>query len=49
MKSLWVIGPGVEVVGRVVFVQKAASSRDRRGVTVTEALTAGIACQTPSI
>lgn len=49
MKSPWVIGPGVEVVGRVVFVQKAAGRHDRRGVTVTEALTPGIACQTPSI
>ena len=49
MKSLWVIGSGVEVVGRVVFVQKAASRHDCRGVTVTEALTPRIACQTPSI
>ena len=37
------------MVGRVVFVQKAASRHARRGVTGTEALTPGIACQTPSI
>lgn len=49
MKSLWVMGPGVEVVGKVVYVQKAASRHDSQGETATEALTPGTPCQTPGI